>query len=119
LLDAALSPVLARELSQRGIDTVHVRSLHLERADDSAILAKTADLGRVLVSRDADFAGLLAQSASKWPSFVHLRVPGLNAPAGQADMIVAVLEQHAAELEAGAILIVQHGRVRVRGLPVR
>lgn len=110
--------MLAQYLRQCGIDTVHVRDLQMGQEVDEAILAKAAELDRVLVSRDVDFAGLLAQSTKTWPSFVHLRMAGLNGPEEQGEVIVAVLEQHATDLEEGAILTVQHGRVRVRALPV-
>lgn len=96
---------------------MHVRDLGMACERDEAILKTAAGEGRVLVSRDAGISGLLVQSAQSWPSFVLLRTPGLNDPEMQARLIAQVLDQRAQELENGAIVTVQHDRVRVRSFP--
>ena len=118
LIDAALSPRLAELLRAEGIDTVHVRELGMARALDSEILRLAADEKRVLVSRDADFAGLIALGALSWPSFVHLRIPGLNDPVEQARLLLDVLDQVRNDLHEGAIVTIRRGGIRVRSLPL-
>jgi len=75
--------------------------------------------GRIVVSRDGDFATLLAHSGATTPSFVHLRIPGLNKIAAQVALLLDVLAMTATELSQGAIVTVREGRVRIRALPVR
>lgn len=109
---------MATILSGLGYDVVHVRDLGLASADDRTILAAAASDRRTVISRDADFAMLLALGGASMPSFVHLRVVGLNRPETQADLLVHVLELTADDLEAGAIVTVRGDKVRIRRLPV-
>jgi predicted nuclease of predicted toxin-antitoxin system len=122
LIDNALSPRLADELRAHGVDAVHVRDLGLATESDATILKRAATDGRILVSRDGDFAALLANGGLTLPSFVHLRAPRLNRLADQIEVLLRTLEAAAEDLARGAIVTVrgaQGERVRVRGLPVR
>jgi predicted nuclease of predicted toxin-antitoxin system len=105
-------------MKARNYDALHVRDLGMATASDDAILARAAQDGRVLISRDADFSALLALGALNWPSFVHLRIPSVNRPEQQADLLIAALEQAVGDLERGAIVTLQDGRLRIRRLPV-
>jgi predicted nuclease of predicted toxin-antitoxin system len=78
LVDNALSPDLARRLAIAGYDTLHVRDVGLASADDDTVLQKAREDGRVLISRDGDFAAILARNGVDRPSFVHLRTPSVN-----------------------------------------
>ena len=61
-IDAQLPPTLARWLaSEHGADAVHVETLGLLRADDSAIFEAARAVGAIVVTKDDDFAKLLAQ----------------------------------------------------------
>lgn len=60
LIDNALSELVAKGLQQAGYDTIHVRSLNLQEAEDTELLA-LADLEkRIIISADTDFGTLLA-----------------------------------------------------------
>lgn len=73
---------------------------------------------RIVVSRDGDFATLLALGAASQPSFIHLRIPGVNRPDAQAALVLRALEIAGADLAAGAIVTVRGDKIRVRALPV-
>ncbi len=73
LLDANLSPEVARRLSEAGHDTAHVADIGLLAAPDPEILQAAADQDRVLVTADADFGALLALGSLATPSVVLLR----------------------------------------------
>lgn len=60
LVDQYLSVELAERLAADGHHAVHVASYGLSRADDEEVLDRAATEGRVLVSADTDFDGLLA-----------------------------------------------------------
>ena len=111
--------MLAQELVSAGFDAVHVRDLGLATATDAVILARALQDGRTVVSRDGDFAALLALENAAGPSFVHLRTPGVNRPADQLALLRRVLKIAGAELAAGAIVTVRGDRLRIRALPVR
>lgn len=101
-----------------GCNSVHVRELGLASASDTAILEAARDQHRIVVSRDGDFAALLALAGANQPSFIHLRIPSVNQPAAQADLILSVLEMAAPELAAGAIVAVRGNKIRIRALPI-
>ena len=70
LVDANLSPRVARRLSAAGHDAVHVVEAGLALADDATILAAAETDDRVVVSSDTDFGALLARHNRTSPSFV-------------------------------------------------
>jgi predicted nuclease of predicted toxin-antitoxin system len=100
------------------LDALHVRDLGLATAPDATILERARVDHRVVVSRDADFSALLSQGNLDWPSFVHLRTPGLNRPEEQVDVLCRVLLTAAAALAQGAIVTVRHDKFRIRVLPM-
>lgn len=54
-MDENLSPEIANQLRLRGIDAVSVRDLNLRGDSDENHLARALEMGRVLVTSDADF----------------------------------------------------------------
>ena len=72
-----------------------------------------------IVSADADFATLLAVAGRSEPSLVLLRSADRLTPDQQADLILANLDPVAVDLEAGAVVTIGRGHLRVRTLPVR
>ena len=59
LLDENLSPIIARLLTDAGIEAVHVRDLGMRTASDAEILVRARNEGLVVVSQDSDFTNLL------------------------------------------------------------
>jgi predicted nuclease of predicted toxin-antitoxin system len=73
LIDAQLPPALAQWLREAGYDTQAVREVGLRDADDSAIWRYAQAQGRVIVTKDEDFARR-AQAGAAGPVIVWLRV---------------------------------------------
>jgi predicted nuclease of predicted toxin-antitoxin system len=118
LLDANLSPEIARLLKEAGHDAIHVKDVGLLSAPDPEILQAAAKGKRVLLTADADFGALLALGSLASPSVLLLRSADHLRPAEQADLITANLPSIAEDLEKGAIASLARGRLRVRTLPV-
>jgi predicted nuclease of predicted toxin-antitoxin system len=78
---------------------------------DAEILARAHAEGRVLVTLDKDF-GELAIVLSV-PHSGILRVVG-QAAREQGRVVAQVLDRHAADLTAGAIITAEPGRLRIR-----
>jgi predicted nuclease of predicted toxin-antitoxin system len=91
-----------------------VADIGLLKASDESILAHAAVSRQVIISADTDFGELLAVSGASRPSVVLLLTPDQ-----QATMVAANLPAVADELEAGAVVSMMRGRLRVRPLPVR
>ena len=73
----------------------------------------------MLLSSDTDFGELLARSNAAGPSVILLRRQDERRAAEIAALIVANLDAIADDLVAGALVVVDDDRVRVRTLPFR
>lgn len=118
LLDANLSPEVARLLKEAGHDAIHVGDVGLLSAPDPEILQIAAKEERILLTADADFGALLALGSLASPSVLLLRSADHLRPAEQAELIAANLPRIAEDLEKGAIASLTRDRLRVRELPI-
>jgi predicted nuclease of predicted toxin-antitoxin system len=118
LIDASLSPVVADRLRAAGHDAVHVGEALRVDAPDSAVLDHAAEHERVIVAADTDFGTLLARRSTSKPSFVLFRRQTGRRPAVQAALLLDHLRDIERDLEAGAVVVIEEGRIRVRQLPV-
>lgn len=118
LVDQNLAPLLAEELRILGHDVVHTRDVDLATAVDEVVLRRAFDEDRVLISADTDFGFLLAESGAGRPSVVLLRLRTPRSAARLAAVLLVNLESVAADLAAGAVVVLEDERVRVRRLPL-
>lgn len=118
LLDANLSPEVARLLKKAGHDAIHVRDIGLLSAPDPEILQAAANGKWVLITADSDFGALLALGSLASPSVLLLRSADHLRPPAQASLIAANLPSIADDLEKGAVATLTTERLRLRGLPI-
>jgi predicted nuclease of predicted toxin-antitoxin system len=93
LLDQNLSSRLVDRLTSRFADSMHVRSVGLERADDQAIWSHALEHGYVIVTKDSDFAER-AQVSSPHPKIVWIRRPNCS-----TSDVEAMLTRHREDIE--------------------
>jgi predicted nuclease of predicted toxin-antitoxin system len=117
LIDECLARRVAELLTQHGHDAVHVRAVGLLGTTDAAILTAASTDGRVVISADTDFGELLYLTDAVAPSVILLRRRS-HEPADQARAIVAALIDVEDDLIAGAIVVIDRARIRVRSLPI-
>jgi len=118
LVDNALSPRLAEGLRDAEHDAVHVRDLGLAAATDDEIFDLAATQDRILLSEDTDFGTILALRAVRLPSvLLFRRMPDRRARTLLA-LLLANLGAVSAALDAGAVVVIEPERVRVRRLPI-
>lgn len=118
LLDANLSPEVARLLKKAKHDAIHVSEIGLLSAPDPEIMETAAQEDRILLTADADFGALLALGSRAAPSVVLLRSADHLRPVEQAELLAANLSLISEDLERGAIASLTRDRLRVRDLPI-
>ena len=118
LIDMNLSPEWVDVLRRHGFDVVHWAQVGDPRATDQQLMAWARANDHVVFTHDLDFGTVLALTQAKGPSVLQVRAPDVLPAAIEAPVLRA-LQQFAAELEAGALVVVDPGRARVRLLPIR
>jgi len=88
----------------------------MQGAPDLEVFSLAAREERVLVSADADFAALLALRDAAKPSLILLRGRPKR-PSAQAEFLLSNLPAFEDALEAGAVVVLEESRIRVRRLP--
>jgi predicted nuclease of predicted toxin-antitoxin system len=118
LADGGISPKTVDFLRGMNHDAVHVRDLQLQRATDTVVIDRARAESRVVLTFDLDFGELLALGILDSPSVVLLRLTD-ERPESVNAHLEPVLRERAAELESGALIVVEDGRYRIRRLPIR
>lgn len=117
LLDQGIPRSCVQRLAAVGHDSVHAADIGMEKSPDDAILERAALEGRIVVTLDADFHALLANSLAKEPSVIRIRDEGLKAPE-LTDAVLELVKSFEKELLCGCAMTMHNGRVRYRMLPL-
>ena len=113
-----LSPRWVDTLAGAGIESRHWSTTGDGKAFDRTVFEWACRHGWVVLTHDLDFSRLLALTGARAPSVVLLRTHRLL-PTDSGAMLINVLRRHAAEIEDGAIVVLDTDRHRIRLLPLR
>jgi predicted nuclease of predicted toxin-antitoxin system len=108
LVDRCAGHRLAEWLRTEGHDVVEVSGLGPDPGDQ-AILELADQERRILITIDTDF-GRLVQSGAPHAGLV--RLPDVPA-AGRIELLADVLSRHSVDAEAGRVITVKGGRIRI------
>ena|SRR5438093_194463 len=117
LADAGVSPKTVAFLNERGHEAVHVRTLGLQRALDRELIERARADSSVVLTFDLDFGEILALAILDKPSVIIFRLADERAESVNR-CLSAVVPERLAELESGALILVEDTRYRVRKLPI-
>ena len=117
LSDMGVSMRVVDWLRGAGHDAVHLRDEGLQRLPNGDIFQKGFAEQRIVLTFDLDFGEILAESAGQVVSVILFRLHDTRTE-HVIERLKTVLEQSSAELLAGAIVVVEEGRHRVRKLPI-
>src|SRR5438132_13908951 len=112
-----LSVEWVAELVRHEWSAVHWSTVGDPRADDLAIMGWAVANSHVVFTHDLDFGTMLALTHATGPSVLQVR--GQNVlPEDIGPAVIAALRQHDADLAAGALVVVDLKKSRVRVLPL-
>jgi predicted nuclease of predicted toxin-antitoxin system len=117
LADAGVSPRTVEVLKQLGHDAVHVRTLGLQRSRDLELVDRARADSSVVLTFDLDFGDILALGVLDKPSVILFRLAD-ERPESVNRHLSTVLAERCAELESGALILVEDTQYRVRRLPI-
>ena len=117
LIDMNLSPDWVEALRMHGLHSIHWVSIGRANAPDSEIMAWARSNSHIVLTHDLDFGTMLALTHSTGPSVIQVRARNVL-PDHLAPLVAAVLNRHEADLNSGALIVVDEARSRVRLLPL-
>lgn len=117
VVDMNLSEEWVSLLVQEGWAAVHWSRVGDPRAEDAEIMAWALANQRIVFTHDLDFTTILALTRATGPSVLQAR--GQNVlPEVLGPQVIAAIRQHEPDLLAGALVVVDVARSRVRVLPL-
>lgn len=117
LIDMNLSPDWVGELNRHGWHATHWSAIGNAQATDVDIMEWARIHDSIVFTHDLDFGTMLALTHASGPSVIQVR--GQNVmPSHMAAIVLAALVQHEAALAAGALVVIDESRLRVKVLPI-
>lgn len=117
VIDMNLVPAWTQVFARHGWAAVHWSSIGDPRAADQTIMEWARLHDAIVFTHDLDFGTMLALTHAAGPSVIQVRTQDVF-PAFLEPILIPVLRQFEAELDAGALIVVDAGRSRVRLLPL-
>ena len=117
LADAGISPKTISFLLGLGHEAIHVRTIGMQAAEDPALVQRAIVDSAVILTFDLDFGDILALGVLDRPSVVIFRLSDERADSVNR-RLAAVLAERLEDLDAGALILVEDTRYRIRRLPI-
>jgi predicted nuclease of predicted toxin-antitoxin system len=104
-------------LEQAGWHAIHWSAIGDPRANDATIMGWALAHGHLAFRHDLYFGTALALTHAGGPSVIQVRGPRVL-PEHMGAVVLAALTKYEAELLAGALVVVEQAKSRVRVLPL-
>jgi predicted nuclease of predicted toxin-antitoxin system len=113
LLDMNLSPSIADRLQEQGHDAIHVMDAGQGSSPDDDIFKRAAADRRIVVTFDLDFGEIAGAIDQPRAGLILLRLRRAR-PSYLWDRLRVAIAETSDALEAGAIVLVEDARIRIR-----
>ena len=117
LIDMNLSPSWVEVLREAGFEAEHWYRIGAPNAPDSELFAWARENKYIVFTHDLDFGALLAATGAESPSVFQIRTDDVS-PDALAPRAIDLLHRFAPQLTAGALVVVDEMRERIRILPL-
>ncbi|MCR4303157.1 MAG: DUF5615 family PIN-like protein [Gallionella sp.] len=117
LIDMNLSPSWVEVLREAGFEAEHWYLIGAPNAPDSELFAWARENGYIVFTHDLDFGALLAATGAESPSVFQIRTDDVS-PETLAPRAIDLLRRFSPQLSAGALVVVDEMRERIRILPL-
>lgn len=112
-----LSPEWIHAFATYGIQALHWSTVGDPAAADQSIMQWVLDNQYCIFTHDLDFGALLALTQSQGPSVIQVR--GRNVlPEHLGSIVCHAVQQYTADLNNGALIVIEEKHLRVRVLPI-
>jgi predicted nuclease of predicted toxin-antitoxin system len=118
LIDMNLAPRWQDFFAEHGIEAVHWSEIGLPTARDIEIVEFARDKNYIIFTHDLDFSALLSRTRRLGPSVIQVRTQDVT-PKAIGNIVLAALNEHREEIDAGAIVSINSYNLRVRILPLQ
>ncbi len=118
LADMGVARTTVLAIRELGHDVEHIFDTGPHDLPDAKILDRARESGRAIITFDLDFGDLLAAGGEILPSVVMIRLADQR-PSSATPKILAAILRFGTELEAGALVVVENARCRLRRLPLK
>lgn len=118
LIDMNLSPRWCAVFQAKGWTADHWSTIGAFDATDHEIMRWAEAHDSIVFTNDLDFGAILAATGTNAPSVIQVRSQDVF-PETLGTRVVATIQSHQASLTAGALMIIDDQRERVRILPLR
>jgi predicted nuclease of predicted toxin-antitoxin system len=116
LFDQSADFRLIPHLRELGHDVSAISRHYPHGLADEDVLAIARDEQRILMVADRDFGELIFQQGLAHAGLIFFRLPGASLQT-KIEQLNRVLDEYAEALQAGALVVVSPGRIRVAGRP--
>lgn len=117
VVDMNLSPEWVPVLAASGCEAVHWSAIGSAHAPDTEIMDWARTRGFIVFTHDLDFGAALALTHAAGPSVLQARGQRVL-PEHTSALILTTIHRYEDELNAGALVVVDENRSRVRVLPL-
>jgi len=117
LIDMNLSPSWVEVLREAGFEAAHWYHIGAPNAPDSELFAWARENQHIVFTHDLDFGALLAATRAESPSVFQIRTDDVS-PDALAPRAIDLLHRFTPQLSAGALIVVDEMRERIRILPL-